>query len=78
MMMGDMPMPMPMPEPGQEEVMCLQMTVGFRDSVGMFLFKGWDAGRTSNFGYYFATLIFVATLAFIVEAVPFLKPKKEE
>ena len=79
--MGDMPMPMP--EPGEEEVMCLQMTVGFRDSVGMFLFKGWDAGRTSNFGYYFATLIFVATLAFIVEAVPyirgtFLKPKKEE
>ena len=77
-MMGDMPMP----QHGEEEVLCLQMTVGFRDSVGMFLFEGWDAGRKSNFGYYFATLVFVATLAFIVEAVPiirskFLNPHKE-
>ena len=74
---------MPMPAPGQDTVMCLQMTVGFRDSIGMFLFDGWDGGRSSNFGYYFATLVFVATLAFIVEAVPLLRatclsPIKEE
>ncbi len=67
--MGDMPMP----EPGQEEVLCLQMVVGFRDSIGMFLFDGWDGGRKSHFGYYFATLVFVATLAFIVEAVPYIR-----
>ena len=64
---------MPKPEPGEEEVMCLQMTIGFRDSIGMFLFDGWDGGRYSNFGYYFATLVFVATLAFIVEAVPYIR-----
>ena len=74
---------MPMPDPGQDTVMCLQMTVGFKDSLGMFLFPGWDGGRHSNFGYYFATLVFVATLAFIVEAVPLMRstclsPKKEE
>ena len=55
------------------------MTVGFKSSVGMFLFKGWDAGRrpggNSEFGYYFATLIFVATLSFLVEAIPYLRGK---
>ena len=63
-----------MPDPGQDTILCLQMTVGFRDSIGMFLFSGWDAGRkTNNFGLYFATLIFVATLCFVVEAVPFIR-----
>ena len=28
-----------------EEALCLQMTVGFKPSVGMFLFEGWNAGR---------------------------------
>ena len=49
------------------------MTVNFKASVGMFLVDGWDAGRKSNFGYYLATLVFVATLAFIVEAVPYIR-----
>ena len=72
-MMGDMPMV----EPGEEEVLCLQMVVGFRDSIGMFLFDGWNGGRKNggNFGYYFATLVFVATLAFIVEAIPLIRSK---
>ena len=51
------------------------MVVGFRDSIGMFLFSGWDGGRKSNFGYYFATLVFVATLCFFVEAVPYIRGK---
>ena len=51
------------------------MTVGFRDSLGMFLFNGWDGGRKSNFGYYFATLVFVATLCFLVEAIPYIRGK---
>ncbi len=68
---------MPMVEPGQDEVLCLQMVVGFRDSIGMFLFHGWNGGRKNggNFGYYFATLVFVATLAFIIESVPLLRNK---
>ena len=49
------------------------MEVNFKDSVGKFLFQGWDAGRKSHFGYYFATLVFVATLCFIVEAIPYIR-----
>ena len=51
------------------------MTVGFKASIGMFLFPGWDGGRKSNFGFYFATLLFVAVLCFIVEAVPYIRGK---
>ena len=54
------------------------MTVGFRASIGMFLFDGWNGGRKGgiyNFGYYFATLVFVATLALIVELVPVIRGK---
>ena len=53
------------------------MTVGWRASVGMFMFDGWNGGRKNggNFGYYFATLIFVATLAVIVELVPVIRAK---
>ena len=67
---------MPLPEPGEETMLCLQMTVGFRASIGMFLFDGWNGGRKGgvyNFGYYFATLVFVATLALIVELVPVIR-----
>ena len=35
---------MPMPEPGEETMLCLQMTVGFKASIYMFLFDGWNAG----------------------------------
>ena len=69
---------MPMPEPGEETMLCLQMTVGFKASIGMFLFDGWNGGRKGgvyNFGYYFATLVFVATLALIVELVPVIRSR---
>ena len=61
------------------------MTVGWRKSIGMFLFDNWDAGRrdyklpdgskvmVDDFGYYFATLVFVATLAFVVEGIPYFR-----
>ena len=49
------------------------MTVKFRAFIGMFLFDGWEAGKHTNFGYYFATLLFVVTLGFIVEAVPYIR-----
>ena len=54
------------------------MVVGWRASIGVFLFDGWNGGRKNgviNFGYYFATLVFVATLAVIVEVVPLIRSK---
>ena len=59
-------------------MLCLQMTVGWRASLGIFMFDGWNGGRKNgvlNFGYYFATLVFVATLAVIVEVVPLIRSK---
>ena len=67
-----------MPEPGQDTVLCLQMTVSWKASIGMFMFDGWNGGRKGgvyNFGFYFATLVFVAMLAVIVELVPVIRSK---
>ena len=39
----------------------------------MFLADNWNAGSLTDFGHYFATLIFVVTLCFVVEAVPYIR-----
>eukprot|EP00347_Sterkiella_histriomuscorum_P001566 403371539 len=49
---------------------CMQMSLDFTNKIPWVLFENWNA---TSPGLYFGSLVFAFTLAFIVEAVPFIR-----